>query len=482
MATAGSVGSVGAAEGPDEERSRERSDSAARDSAARDSDLPDSSPPGGSRPDTSLPHSSPPDSTPPDTSGPDTTGPDTTGPDTSGPVTSGPDTSGPDSSQPDASAHDGSVVGSSRPDGSAPDGSPPDISPNGSSTNSNGNGSNGGGPEGGGDAGGSPWAAPEWMPRLAEPASGAAAAAPGVAITHPGAQATPSPYPQHPYQPGQYPPGTYPPASYPPASYPSASYPSAVHPAGSFPGGPPPLRQPPRGISAAGPARTHRWGLGAYLLVEAVFLLTSVLVGWVVMGGGPPAAGGLIAALAVPTVLAAGTAVVITRLRGNGPRTDLRLQWSWGDVGLGLAFGLGGLALTVPASLVYVSIVGQDASSAVGDVFGPIRTGPVLAALVLVTVVFVAPLCEEIVYRGLLWGGVERLANRWVAFGVTTLLFAMAHFEFTRTPLLLVVALPIAAARLYTGRLLPSIVAHQVNNLLPGIVLMLGLLGLMPAS
>jgi hypothetical protein len=235
-------------------------------------------------------------------------------------------------------------------------------------------------------------------------------------------------------------------------------------------------------MSAAGPARTHRWGLGAYLLVEAVFLLTSVLVGWVVMGGGPPAAGGLIAALAVPTVLAAGTAVVITWLRGNGPRTDLRLQWSWGDVGLGLAFGLGGLALTVPASLVYVSIVGQDASSAVGDVFGPIRTGPVLAALVLLIVVFVAPLCEEIVYRGLLWGGVERLANRWVAFGVTTLLFAMAHFEFTRTPLLLVVALPIAVARLYTGRLLPSIVAHQVNNLLPGIVLMLGLLGLMPAS
>ena len=31
---------------------------------------------------------------------------------------------------------------------------------------------------------------------------------------------------------------------------------------------------------------------------------------------------------------------------------------------------------------------------------------------------------------------------------VTTLLFALAHFEFTRTPLLLVVAIPIALARL----------------------------------
>jgi uncharacterized protein len=448
---------VGAAEGPDKERSQERSDS-----AARDSDLPDSSPPGISPSDSSVPGSSSPDS--------------------SVPGSSVPGISPSDSSVPHSSRPESSVVGSSRPDGSPPDTSPPDTSPpdtspNGSSTSSNGNGSNGGSPDVGGYAVGSPWAAPEWMPRLTDPASGAAAAAPGAAITHPGAQATPGPYPQHPYQPGQYPPGTYPPGRYPPASYPPA-----VHPAGSFTGGLPPLLQPPRGISAAGPARTHRWGLGAYLLVEAVFLLTSVLVGSLVMGGGPPAAGGLIAALAVPTVLAAGTAVVITRLRGNGPRTDLRLQWSWGDVGLGLAFGLGGLALTIPASLVYVSIVGQDASSAVGDVFGPIRTGPVLAVLVLLIVVFVAPLCEEIVYRGLLWGGVERLANRWVAFGVTTLLFAMAHFEFTRTPLLLVVALPIAVARLYTGRLLPSIVAHQVNNLLPGIVLMLGLLGLMPAS
>ena len=42
---------------------------------------------------------------------------------------------------------------------------------------------------------------------------------------------------------------------------------------------------------------------------------------------------------------------------------------------------------------------------------------------------------------------------RWAPFVVTTLLFAVAHFEFTRTPLLLVVALPIALARLRTGRL-----------------------------
>jgi membrane protease YdiL (CAAX protease family) len=227
--------------------------------------------------------------------------------------------------------------------------------------------------------------------------------------------------------------------------------------------------------------RPHRWGLGAYLLVEAVFLGASALIGLAV-GRPGPSVGALTVALAVPTVLAAGTAVLITVLRGNGPAVDLGLAWSWRDVRAGLLYGFGGLAVTIPASVLFVVLVGaENATTAVGDVFHGLRAGPVAAVGVLLVVVLLAPLCEEIVYRGLLWGAVEKhSARRWVPFVVTTLLFALAHFEFTRTPLLFVVALPIALARLRTGRLLASVVAHQVNNLLPGVVLMLALLGLAP--
>jgi membrane protease YdiL (CAAX protease family) len=282
------------------------------------------------------------------------------------------------------------------------------------------------------------------------------------------------------WQPGWPPPGPGAPPyatgspSYPPGPYP----PTGPYPAPSI------GRTPPRGTSwaAPSPTRTHRWGLGAYLLAEVVFLLTSALIGIVLVGDAGPTATTLAVALAVPTVLAASTALLITWMRGNGPRIDLGLVWSWRDLRIGLAFGFGGLALTIPASMVYVAIVGEDATSAVGDVFGGIRAGPALAALVLFIVVIIAPMCEEILYRGLLWGGIEKLAGRWVAFAVSTLLFAIAHFEFTRTPLLLVVAIPIAIARLYTGRLLASIVAHQVNNLLPGVALVLGLLGVVPMA
>jgi membrane protease YdiL (CAAX protease family) len=229
------------------------------------------------------------------------------------------------------------------------------------------------------------------------------------------------------------------------------------------------------------PRRTHRWGLGAYLLVEAVFVGVSLLIRFLFRRE-LLSVGELTVALAVPTVLAAATAVLITRLRGNGPRVDLGLVWSWHDIRVGAAYGFGGLVVTIPASLLYVVLVGPErASSAVGDVFAGLRAGPVAAAGVALVVVVLAPLCEEIVYRGLLWGALERHAPpRWVPFVVTTLLFALAHFEFTRTPLLFVVALPIALARQRTGRLAASVVAHQVNNLLPGVVLALMLVGAGP--
>jgi len=231
------------------------------------------------------------------------------------------------------------------------------------------------------------------------------------------------------------------------------------------------------------PRAPHRWGLGAYFLVEAVFLLTSALLAYALAGSLTSSAWAIALALSVPTICAAGLAALITRIRGNGPRIDLGLTMTRRDVVVGVACGFAGLVVTIPASVLYVAIVGADATSAVGEALGGIRATPALAVLIFVLVVFVAPFCEEVVYRGLLWGAVERLgANRWWALAITTFVFALAHFEFSRTPLLLVVAIPIGIARVITGRLPAGVIAHQINNLLPGVVLMLGLLGVVPMT
>ena len=232
------------------------------------------------------------------------------------------------------------------------------------------------------------------------------------------------------------------------------------------------------------PRRTHRWGLGAYLFVELIFLLASAAVGVLVVGGAPAQAGALAVALAVPTLIAAGLALLITRVRGNGPRADLRLQLV--VVGRAARAGLRARrAVRHAARIDALHVDRRGRTPRPRSARCSVRSRPPggWALLIFAIVVFVAPLCEEIVYRGLLWGAVERLQpGRWVPLVVTTLLFALAHFEFTRTPLLLVVGIPIALARLYTGRLLASIVAHQVNNLLPGVALMLGLVGVIPMS
>mgnify|MGYP000014655929 CR=1 FL=1 len=228
--------------------------------------------------------------------------------------------------------------------------------------------------------------------------------------------------------------------------------------------------------------RRHRWGLGAFLLVELIYLVSALGLAVALLGSGLDPVPAAVSATLIPSLLAAGAAVAVTVLRGNGPRIDLKLQWSWRAAGLGLLFGGIGLLITIPAASVWVWVVGEDANSAAGEVFGEIESTWAWALVVFAAIVLVAPVCEEMVYRGLLWVAVEQRWGRWVAFAATTVVFAVAHLEWTRIPLLLVVAIPLGLARLYTENLTASIVAHQVTNLLPGLVLMFSVAGSVPAA
>lgn len=233
----------------------------------------------------------------------------------------------------------------------------------------------------------------------------------------------------------------------------------------------------------------HQWGFGAFLLVELVLLASaafiSVLLGRPEAGQGIPMRDVLIGT-AVPTGIAAAAALLVTVVRGNGPVIDLRLEWRWDDVKVGLRFGALGLVVTTTAVAVWTQVLGEDrAQSAIGALVGG-REMSVSAALVMFCYVWlIGPLCEEIIYRGLLWGAVERLSwgsERWgrvAAFVLSTAVFAASHLEPMRTALLLVIAIPIGLARLVTGRLLGSVVAHQVNNFFPALAILLTALGVL---
>jgi membrane protease YdiL (CAAX protease family) len=239
-------------------------------------------------------------------------------------------------------------------------------------------------------------------------------------------------------------------------------------------------------VAAPAPVRTHRWGFGAFLFVFAVFVLSAVVIGALVgiiapQSGGSPTV--VVVGTMVPTLLAAGVALLVTKLRGNGPRIDLRWSMTRADVKAGFKWGFIGLVCTTFAAFLWTNFVGEEnAQSAVGALVDNQRMPLASALAMFVFVWLIGPVCEEIIYRGLLWGALERLKwGRWAVFFLTTVIFAVSHLEPLRTSLLLVIGVPIGLARLFTGRLGASIIAHQVNNFLPALAVLLVALGAMPA-
>ncbi|MFI9813787.1 CPBP family intramembrane glutamic endopeptidase [Saccharothrix variisporea] len=220
--------------------------------------------------------------------------------------------------------------------------------------------------------------------------------------------------------------------------------------------------------------------LAVFLVAELVWFAVSVGV-LVVSGAGDDRipVGTLLVVLVVPTAVAALVGLAGAALVGSGARQGrvgrtLAWRWSGKDFGIGLLVGVGGLLVTIPAATVWTSLVGEDASSAVGEAFEGRHLAAPAAVVMFLAVWLVAPLGEEVLFRGVLWRALEQWGwNRWVVFGTTSVVFAVAHMELLRTPLLLVVSLPVGFARLITGNLLASVVAHQANNFLPALGLLL---------
>jgi CAAX protease family protein len=239
----------------------------------------------------------------------------------------------------------------------------------------------------------------------------------------------------------------------------------------------PPIDEPPR---------THRWGFGAFLAVYGAFVLAAVLIGAIANVDAPGqeiSVQVLLIGTMAPTLLAAGVAILFTVLRGNGPRIDLRWSFRWEDIRVGVRFGVIGVVCSTVAGVLWTRLVGEEnATSSLGRLVENHRL-PIVAAIAMFLFIWlVGPVCEEIIYRGLLWGALERLNwGRWLVFGLTTVIFAVSHLEPLRTSLLLVIGIPIGLARLVTGRLGASIVAHQINNFLPALAVLLMAFGAMPA-
>jgi membrane protease YdiL (CAAX protease family) len=86
----------------------------------------------------------------------------------------------------------------------------------------------------------------------------------------------------------------------------------------------------------------------------------------------------------------------------------------------------------------------------------------VVPSLLLLAVL--APIVEELVFRGLIYGWIAGRWNTMAGFIVSSLAFAAAHFEPAHVVLVLPLGLLFGWMRRRTDSLLPSLVSHILNN------------------
>ena len=95
---------------------------------------------------------------------------------------------------------------------------------------------------------------------------------------------------------------------------------------------------------------------------------------------------------------------------------------------------------------------------------------PAAVALTLLGTVVLAPVCEELIFRGLLYGTLRVRLGRWLAALVSATIFAIAH-GYGAVGFVSVFASAVLWAWAYerTGSLLPSMAAHVANNAAVGL-------------
>jgi uncharacterized protein len=139
--------------------------------------------------------------------------------------------------------------------------------------------------------------------------------------------------------------------------------------------------------------------------------------------------------------------------RAAPPALGLRpVNWKYAVFG-----ALGTLALSVAVSQLGIEPQGMK------QVIQVVREPRQLIVSLLLLAVL-APLVEELVFRGLLYGWV---AGRWgsvAAWIVSSLAFAAAHYEPAHVVLVLPLGLLFGWLRRRTDSLLPSLFSHIVNN------------------
>ncbi len=148
------------------------------------------------------------------------------------------------------------------------------------------------------------------------------------------------------------------------------------------------------------------------------------------------------------------------------------------DFGLGVAYGIGaflvfqlGLGLLITT---LISAVGQDIPAIQEEVQAAVQGVGLASLLVTFAVAVLAPLGEELLYRGILYQALAKRLPGWPTIGLTGLAFGLTHLE----PFVIVLTFPLGMALAWMmrrhGTLVVPVVAHAVFNLIGVLLIRVG--------
>jgi CAAX protease family protein len=154
-------------------------------------------------------------------------------------------------------------------------------------------------------------------------------------------------------------------------------------------------------------------------------------------------------------------AVVLLLCRGIAPQAlGLRRPASWGRAAGWIVVGL--VSIWVIGSILNIFLKAGEEQGLVPDGWDSSRAVPFVANFVVVAAV--APVVEELTYRGLGFAAVLDAYGAVAAVVLTALAFGLAHGLVVALPVLTIFGAILAWLRLKTESLYPSIVLHAVFN------------------
>ncbi|MFL6277980.1 MAG: type II CAAX prenyl endopeptidase Rce1 family protein [Blastocatellia bacterium] len=167
--------------------------------------------------------------------------------------------------------------------------------------------------------------------------------------------------------------------------------------------------------------------------------------------------------------------VVVTRLRSQPFLPSLGWNWAgrsplyWLLIAVGLFVGIN------LANALFVRILPQKET----DFDQLLKSGPQVRIAIAILASFSAPLVEEIVYRGVIFGALRKRFSATVTVVVVTLLFAGVHVPqyfgaWATVAGLILLSLILTVVRARSKTLLPCIVIHFINNAVASLMIVLG--------